>query len=45
MDELRLGLTVYCACHNGERPHRALGQQTPEGVYCTALDGGGDDRG
>jgi len=32
MDELRLGLTEYFAFHNGERPHRSLGQQTPEEV-------------
>ncbi len=40
MDELRLGLTEYFAFHNAERPHRSLGQQTPEGVYRAALNGG-----
>ena len=35
MGELTLGLAVYFAFYNGERPHQSLGQQTPNNVYRT----------
>jgi putative transposase len=40
MGELRAGLTEYFAFYNGERPHQSLGNQTPQGVYRTAIGGG-----
>jgi putative transposase len=40
MDEPRVGLAEYFAFYNSERAHQSLGQQTPEGVYRTALAGG-----
>ena len=33
MSELLLGLTEYFAFYNGERPHQALGNRTPDAVY------------
>ena len=38
--ELMLGLTQYFVFYNGERPHQALGDRTPDGVYRTAQGGG-----
>ena len=38
--ELTLGLTEYFAFYNGERPHQALGYETPDTVYRTAIGGG-----
>jgi putative transposase len=40
MGELVLGLTEYFVFYNGERPHQALEQKTPELVYRTAIGGG-----
>ncbi len=40
MPELYLGLTEYFAHYNGNRPHQALSDQTPETVYCTGKGGG-----
>lgn len=40
MGELMVGLTEYFAFYNGERPHQALGNQTPDTVYRTASGGG-----
>ena len=40
LPELLLGLTDYFAFYNGERPHQALGNRTPEAVYRTATGGG-----
>jgi putative transposase len=38
--ELMIGLTEYFVFYNGERPHQALGQRTPDVVYRTAEGGG-----
>ena len=38
--ELLLGLTDYFAFYNGERPHQALGNRTPEAVYRSGEGGG-----
>lgn len=38
--ELTLGLTEYFAFYNGERPHQALGYQTPNQVYMAKVGGG-----
>lgn len=40
MGELMVGLAEYFAFYNGERPHRSLGEQTPDVVYRTAIGGG-----
>ncbi len=40
LPELLLGLTEYFAFYNGERPHQALGNRTPEAVYRTGTGGG-----
>lgn len=40
MGELMVGLTEYFAFYNGERPHQALGNRTPDAVYRTAIGGG-----
>ena len=40
LPELLLGLTAYFAFYNGERPHQALGNRTPEAVYRTGTGGG-----
>jgi putative transposase len=40
MGELLIGLTKYFAFYNGERPHQALGNQTPEAVYQSGVGGG-----
>lgn len=38
--ELMVGLSKYFVFYNGERPHQALGNKTPDVVYRTALGGG-----
>jgi len=38
--ELMVGLTKYFVFYNGERPHQALGDKTPDEVYLTAQGGG-----
>ncbi len=52
MAELTVGLVQYFAFYNAERPHQALGYQTPRHVYSTGVGGGalivdrfGDDDG
>jgi len=40
MAELTFGLSDYFAFYNGERPHQALGQQTPNAVYSSSIGGG-----
>jgi len=40
MGELTLGLSDYFAFYNGERPHQALGYQTPNTVYLSGIGGG-----
>ena len=40
MGELLVGLTKYFAFYNGERPHQALENQTPDVVYRNASGGG-----
>ena len=40
MAELTVGLAQYFAFYNAERPHQALGYQTPSDVYRTANGGG-----
>ena len=40
MGELTLGLSDYFAFYNGERPHQALGYQTPNVVYRSGIGGG-----
>ena len=40
MGELLIGLTKYFAFYNGERPHQALGNQTPDTVHASGLGGG-----
>jgi len=35
MREARLGIGRYLAFYNRERPHQALGYQTPEAFYQT----------
>jgi len=40
MGELLLGLTQYFGFYNDERPHQALGNQTPEAVYRSGTGGG-----
>jgi putative transposase len=40
MGELLIGLTKYFAFYNGERPHQALGNQTPDAVYQSGVGGG-----
>jgi len=38
--ELTIGLTKYFAFYNGERPHRALNDRTPDVAYRTGTGGG-----
>ena len=38
--DLMVGLTNYFVFYNGERPHQALGDMTPDLVYRTAQGGG-----
>lgn len=40
MAELTVGLAQYFALYNAERPHQALGYQTPNHVYSTGVGGG-----
>ena len=40
MGELLLGLTQYFGFYNGERPHQALNNRTPEAVYQSGSGGG-----
>lgn len=40
LPELLLGLTEYFAFYNGERPHQALGNRTPEAVHRAGAGGG-----
>jgi putative transposase len=40
MGELLIGLTKYFVFYNGERPHQALGNQTPDSVHANASGGG-----
>jgi putative transposase len=40
MGELRIGLTKYFAFYNGERPHQALGNKTPDSMHANASGGG-----
>ena len=40
MGELLIGLTKYFAFYNGERPHQALGNQTPDAVHASSAGGG-----
>ena len=40
MVELLLGLTQYFGFYNGERPHQALNNRTPEAVYRSGSGGG-----
>ncbi len=40
MGELMIGLADYFAYYNGERPHQALGDRTPDDVYRTSVGGG-----
>jgi putative transposase len=40
MGELLIGLTKYFVFYNGERPHQALGNQTPDAVHATSTGGG-----
>ena len=40
MGELMVGLSKYFAFYNGERPHQALGDETPDVVYRTGVGGG-----
>ncbi len=40
MSELAAGLAEYFFFYNGERPHQALGNLTPDVVYQTAIGGG-----
>ena len=35
MGELLIGLAKYLAFYNGERPHQALGNQTPDRVHAS----------
>ena len=40
MGELLLGLTQYFGFYNGERPHQALNDRTPDAVYRSGTGGG-----
>jgi len=40
MPELTVGLAQYFAFYNAERPHQALGYQTPDSVYLADAGGG-----
>jgi putative transposase len=40
MGELLIGLTKYFVFYNGERPHQALGNKTPDAVHANASGGG-----
>ena len=38
--DLTLGLTEYFIFYNGERPHQALGNRTPDAIYVAGVGGG-----
>jgi putative transposase len=40
MAELTIGLAQYFAFYNAERPHQALGYETPNHVHCVGVGGG-----
>ena len=40
MGELQMGLTKYFVFYNGERPHQALGNSTPDVVHTSRVGGG-----
>lgn len=40
MGELLIELTKYFAFYNGERPHQALGNRTPDAVHASQTGGG-----
>ena len=40
MGELLIGLTTYFVFYNGERPHQALGNCTPDAVHTSRAGGG-----
>ncbi|WP_426342443.1 IS3 family transposase [Pseudoduganella sp. S-14] len=40
MAELMVGLAQYFAFYNAERPHQALGYETPDSVYKSGIGGG-----
>jgi len=40
MAELTVGLAQYFAFYNAERPHQALGYETPDYVYRAGVGGG-----
>ncbi|WP_027868083.1 integrase core domain-containing protein, partial [Massilia alkalitolerans] len=40
MAELTVGLAQYFAFYNAERPHQALGYETPDHVYIAGVGGG-----
>ena len=40
MGELLIGLTTYFVFYNGECPHQALGNQTPDRVHASSVGGG-----
>jgi putative transposase len=40
MGELLIGLTKYFTFYNGERPHQALGNQTPDAAHSSSVGGG-----
>lgn len=40
MGELLPGLSHYFGFYNGERPHQALNERTPDAVYRSGRDGG-----
>ena len=40
MPELTVGLAQYFGFYNAERPHQALGYQTPDAVYLADAGGG-----
>lgn len=40
MGELLIGLTKYFVFYNGERPHLALGNRTPDAVHTSRAGGG-----
>ena len=42
MGELLLGLSKYFVMYNGDRPHQALGNKTPDEVYQSASGGGAE---
>jgi len=40
LGELLIGLTKYFVFYNGERPHQAMGNRTPDAVHASAIGGG-----